>query len=466
MTIAHACGVESALYRGAQAMTIELPVPEVLKLAPDEVSAKAARGLTAPAKWPRLGFDDLAVWGECQGSGSKPYQVQVDRNGPAFRCTCPSRKFPCKHGLALLLLLAERRESFAALEPPAWVVEWLASRQQRAEKQEQKLAAAAESREAPADPQAAARREAARRARMVEGLDELERWLADRLRQGLAQLPGQPKLWDEIAARMVDAQLPGLAWRLRRAGEWVGHDEAWPARLLGGLGQLQLLSEASRRLDTLPPPVQADLRTALGVVQDRDTVLAAGERLNDDWLVLGQSVGEEDRLWTRRVWLRGKASGRRALLLDYAHGAPRFEPVYLTGRHQRLTLAFYPGSLPLRALALEDGAPPAEGSPPPTLDLAAALDALATAVAANPWQWPQPLLCSDGVPWQDAAGWCLQTADGRRLDLELAAHDGWRLTAEAGGRPLTVFGEWDGRRLRPLGAWRDVLLWSAGSEAR
>jgi uncharacterized Zn finger protein len=27
--------------------------------------------------------------------------VSVDLSGPAFRCTCPSRKFPCKHGLAL-----------------------------------------------------------------------------------------------------------------------------------------------------------------------------------------------------------------------------------------------------------------------------------------------------------------------------------------------------------------------------
>src|SRR5690349_4155482 len=50
----------------------------VLALAPDESSAKAARGLVAPAQWPSLGFDDTAVWGECKGSGSKPYQTQVD----------------------------------------------------------------------------------------------------------------------------------------------------------------------------------------------------------------------------------------------------------------------------------------------------------------------------------------------------------------------------------------------------
>jgi hypothetical protein len=83
-----------------------LTTEAVLALAPDDASAKAARGLISPAKWPLRGADDTAVWGECQGSGSRPYQTQVYLAGPAFRCTCPNRKFPCKHGLALLLMKA------------------------------------------------------------------------------------------------------------------------------------------------------------------------------------------------------------------------------------------------------------------------------------------------------------------------------------------------------------------------
>ena len=45
---------------------------------------------------------------------------------PAFRCSCPSRKFPCKHGLGLLLLLADQPALFKQQEPPAWVADWLA----------------------------------------------------------------------------------------------------------------------------------------------------------------------------------------------------------------------------------------------------------------------------------------------------------------------------------------------------
>ena len=57
---------------------MQFSAQEVLKLSPDEASAKAAKGLVTSAKWPGLHHDDQAVWGECQGSGSKPYQVQVD----------------------------------------------------------------------------------------------------------------------------------------------------------------------------------------------------------------------------------------------------------------------------------------------------------------------------------------------------------------------------------------------------
>jgi hypothetical protein len=130
-----------------------LTTESVLALAPDDSSAKAARGLVAPTQWPRLGADARAVWGECQGSGGKPYQTQVDLAGPAFRCSCPSRKFPCKHGLALLLLRVQQPAAFGGGPPPAWVAEWLASRAEKAQKQQQKTVEPPRA----ADPAAAAR---------------------------------------------------------------------------------------------------------------------------------------------------------------------------------------------------------------------------------------------------------------------------------------------------------------------
>jgi len=70
-----------------------------------------------------LAGDDAVIWGECQGSGAKPYQVQIALAEPAFKCSCPSRKFPCKHGLGLLLIYATSPISVIASERPAWVSE-------------------------------------------------------------------------------------------------------------------------------------------------------------------------------------------------------------------------------------------------------------------------------------------------------------------------------------------------------
>lgn len=48
--------------------------------------------------------DDTLIFGECKGSGAKPYYTSADFMGdtPVFRCSCPSRQFPCKHSLALM----------------------------------------------------------------------------------------------------------------------------------------------------------------------------------------------------------------------------------------------------------------------------------------------------------------------------------------------------------------------------
>src|SRR5262245_9167559 len=111
---------------------------QILALAPDGSSAKAGKELATARKWVTLGHDERAAWGEGQGSGATPYRTQIDLSEPAFRCSCPSRKFPCKHALGLFLLLEGQPDAFTQVAPPDWVTEWLASRSERAEKRAQK----------------------------------------------------------------------------------------------------------------------------------------------------------------------------------------------------------------------------------------------------------------------------------------------------------------------------------------
>ena len=111
---------------------------QVLALSPDASSTKNGQKLANLAKWPLLERSDQAIWGECKGSGKKPYRTQIDLSEPAFRCSCPSRKFPCKHSLGLFLLLAGQADSFSEAAPPDWVAEWLAKRGQTAAKKQEK----------------------------------------------------------------------------------------------------------------------------------------------------------------------------------------------------------------------------------------------------------------------------------------------------------------------------------------
>lgn len=49
--------------------------------------------------------DETVIFGECVGSGASNYVTSADfvkPDSPVFRCTCPSRQFPCKHALGLM----------------------------------------------------------------------------------------------------------------------------------------------------------------------------------------------------------------------------------------------------------------------------------------------------------------------------------------------------------------------------
>src|SRR5215207_1211146 len=272
-----------------------LNADQILALAPDPGSAKAGQGLASRRKWLALGRSDRAAWGECQGSAREPYRTQIDLTEPAFRCSCPSRKFPCKHGLGLFLLLANEPAAFDHGAPPAWVAEWLDRRDQSATQRDLKPAPAPTA----TDPQkkrvtAQAKTAAAREIKVAAGVEELGRWLRDLIRQGLAGAQSRPySFWESMAARMVDAQAPGLARMLRALAGIPASGEGWQARLLEQLALLHLLLEGYQRIETLPINTQADIRTAIGWSQNQDDLLAAAG-LRDRWQIIGQRVEGED----------------------------------------------------------------------------------------------------------------------------------------------------------------------------
>lgn len=423
-------------------------VEQVLGLAPDPGSAKAGKALASPRKWSRLGRTEAAVWGSCQGSGSVPYQVAVDLGQPAYRCSCPSYKRPCKHALGLFVFLASDPDAIAVDDPPAWVADWLQDRRRRAER----VAARKESGDAP-DREQQEKRAARRASRVQTGVDELDLWLRDLIRQGLTELPGRPlQFWTQPAQRMVDAQAPGLARMLNGLASVPYSGEGWPDRMLARLGRLSLVLEAYQRLDELPPDLQRSTRSVVGYTESRDEVLSRPP-LTDEWLVLGRSVRSEDQLSTQRTWLRGVHTGRPALVLDFAMWDRPFDSPLLPGTVFHGGLHFFEGS-PLRALTGQLSAPRPLDRWIGAASVPEALADCARLLSREPWSVWLPCSLSGVQPVDDGGVWRLADGQARRLPLH-GSSDVWTLLALSGGRPIDVFGEWDGERLVPLSAFAE-----------
>ena len=429
-----------------------LTTEQVLALAPDASAANAGRSLAAPRHWQRLSRSERALWGECQGSAL--YQVRVDLGDLVTKCSCPSRKFPCKHALALMLLAAQSDASFASAAEPQWVSEWL---DKRHAPQATKERAAPK----PVDEAAQAKRSEKREERVREGIDALDLWMADLVRNGLGAVEQYSRDWEARAARLVDAQAPALATRLRRIARMVGSGPEWPLEVLHELGELALLSEAWRNLDALPAPLQADVRQLIGWTLTQDDVIAAGDIVHDVWFVIGSVTMDDERFRMQRSWLQGQASGRTAMVLQFAAGNASFAELIVPGTIIDADLAFWPSAQPLRALIHERrGAAPGAFTPPSLEGLDAVTNRFSEILAVQPWT-DRTACVVRGLAIEPGDPFRAVDADGRVVSLARGEH--WTLAALSGGHAVDVAAEWNGRELSPLGVLVDGRYYSVGA---
>lgn len=413
----------------------------VIAAAPDQASVPAARKLARPGPWSDTGSNDVLVWGKCQGSGKTPYQVSIDIVAPAYRCTCPSRKFPCKHALALLLLWARGEAAEVSAQTADFADEWAGDRAKRQAAREQRATAR------DPDPEAQAKRLEERLALMDAGMADFARWLTDLVRGGIAHVRTQPySWWDRTAARLVDAQLPGLAEQVRAMGSDVHAREDWADHLLMRAGRWWALTKAWTRRDELNEAEVADLRVAVGWAMASAEVQSA-DSVSGPWLVLGAHRSDDGRLQQQRTWLRGPDGGV-VVVLDFAARGQTLAVPQLAGALIDVTIARYPGSTPRRAMftsavvsrgfvtSLGDGC-----------GVAGALEAEATAVALSPWRDRHPVLLDNVRVQSGDRGWlCDESGDV----LPLLGDSLTSLLALTGGHPVSVFGELEEGRVRPL----------------
>ena len=459
---ARQCGVagpaSSHLLASVRSVQQVWTIEQVAAVAPSPRSIAAAEPLAIVSRWSAVGADDRALWGRCRGSGAEPYETVVDHTEVAWRCTCPSRKLPCKHALALLLMWV--RGAVGAGARPESVRSWIDSRDRRPADErgaggrptpepgvEPDDGHGRGTGDPPIDRGELDRARDERVARMLEGLTQLDRWLEDRMRTGLAD-PALARYgtWDELAARLVDARAGALANRVRRLAGLVGAGPDWHSEVLAELGFLHLIAQAGRRLPSLPGELADAVATASGW-QVRQADVLGGVPETDHWFVAGRSDVREDRIEVRRTWLRGERSGRWAMLLSFAAYQQSLDDSFEVGTLVHADLHRYPGGS-LRALAGHRYADPLPFTTPPAVGVAEACRAIGDAVAREPWLERHPATVRV-APTVSGGRWVVSDDHGS-LPLICGDRALATLVAASAGSSVDVTIEWTPRGVQPL----------------
>ncbi|MEO9113358.1 MAG: SWIM zinc finger family protein [Lacunisphaera sp.] len=407
---------------------------------------KTAQGLAAPRKWTLLNGDGEFLWGLAQGSGANPYQVQIDLAEPAFKCSCPSRKFPCKHGLGLMLLYAAQPGAIPPGSRPEWVNEWVEKRTQKTAKQEAKATAPNVSE--PVDPAAQMKRREKREGNITQGVTFLDGWLRDLVRQGFAATASAVyEFWDAPARRLVDAQAPGLARRVRELGGMLNSSSKAEDAGIAELGRLHLLLSARARREALPADWQEEVDAQIGLTIDQDE-LRQRDGESGTWFVGAQAMREEDKLVARTSYLFSP-QGRIAKIMEFSPAIRPSVASIALGRWFDGELVFFPGVQSRRAIWKTPPQDSVGGELCFHLKCEDVLAAYAAVLAVNPIadSLPVPVRFT---PVQHGGRWYLRDASGAALQVHPTFSQGWELVACAGGQPLDVIGLWDGLMFTPL----------------
>lgn len=433
------------------------------QLAPNDSTERRARQLVTPNKWKQLGTNYEGIWGACTGSGAQPYQVQVYLSGPRFKCSCPVRKLPCKHSLALLYLYVKQSALFKHDVPAPAIAQWL---------QRQGGSASSSSPDNSATPtksaEAIAKAERAKERRweqrltlMQSGIDELEQWLKDLIRQGIANTEATHKrFWDQAAAKMVDAQLPAVSSYLKETYQILHRQSDWSAAVVERLGVLYSWVMAFQQREVMPEDLQQALYARLGKTTTKAQVITQNETATDTWLVAGIREGEdvEGRAY-RKVWLLGLQTQRWALVLEFSFNGMPYEHTYPLGSTWQGTFAFYSTAYPQRATWVSFKPYRPEHLLPSinALPLSTHLQHYSQALRQQPWLSEIPLALADVRVQLDAKQRLVLVSEEQILPCQALPDTlQWTLLALSGGHPIDLVGEWNGQAFLPL-SWLDEL---------
>jgi hypothetical protein len=319
-----------------------LSLTQITSLAPNIKTLERAQKLADPQRFIEPGYHEHVIWATVLGHSS--YTVWIDlHDRPAYACSCPVRQMPCKHALALLILLSSIPQLFAAATMPTECQHWIQRRRARASHQIKKSSIK--------DVAAQQKRIQEREQKIAQGLAELQQFLEDAVRIGLATLAHRDDLWDKIQRRLIDAQAQGIANRLNWIRNQIGHSNDWATHVIPAFTQLHLLIAAYHHQQHLPPAMADDIRELVGWHKQRETILAR-KPVAGSWLVLSTDTRYESGFYQQHIWLYNCHHQQFAVIRNFAHEHNQaiLEFNYQPGTLISAQAYFYSDYQPLRAI--------------------------------------------------------------------------------------------------------------------
>ena len=432
----------------------------VYDLATDQLSINAAEKFSNISHWIGLFRCHQVVWGEVQGSHSQTYYTQIDLDGPVFKCSCPSRKLPCKHGLGLGLILAKYHDQFQESLMPEWVISWIKKRQTKLSElntTHQPLSQDPTDHDQYKRELAKSKRIQKRIQKVTAGLIDLQNRLQDLARHGLGSIEDPFTFWDEIGARLVDTQASGLAKRVRL----IAQQNPTPTVVLKEIAYLNLVCEAWQRHMSLSISELEDLKTVIGFTISKDQ-LNSNEGIKDQWVCVGIQKEQEQHLSVLKQWLWGIESKQVLINLSYVvHQQPH--PLTLTlGVHYYAEACLYPGNSTQRSLLKKP-----EQCPSVLLGLNDVLDLNqlrthhAHFLGLNPWMRKRGYVINHVNICKDIhAQWYAQSTNGMSFRMEISDEKAWKILAITGGQSACYFMLWDSHTLTPLSLITETQVFS------
>ena len=194
----------------------EITEQQILASAPNSSAAANGKKISQKGGFVKLQRtqDDTLYIGECTGSGKSNYITSadyIDEANPVFRCSCPSRQFPCKHSLALMYEILAKKE-FSICEVPEDIQkkrEKKQAKENKASETEKPESEMTEEERKKAEKKKASAAKSAKNARtkklkaQLEGLDLVDKVIRDLMSAGLGTIGGASlKTYQQLVKQM------------------------------------------------------------------------------------------------------------------------------------------------------------------------------------------------------------------------------------------------------------------------